>query len=562
MRIKTRAPWVRRGLFTLLIGLCAATAWAAAKPRKSLPVNDQMALVFTKGCAADDLACTQSFAERTPRLLLVGRDAPSAPWAVVQHHPATYGRAEGEKQAEGDYRTPEGLYHTLGAVSRTDDQGKWGSGHIELSYPNAEDHGGKAPRPGGGIYIHSGRSVRTQGCVRVLDPPEVLQGSLHRVNMTRLLGAVSAKKGAQLPALLVPYYPERCLGAEGTPLPRDCGEALDWLIAHAGYVSNDQARRVGALLDPIPGAPTPVTAAPPPSVERVPPRVCAADATDLAALPQLPVRIEEGKILMELAPGITGEAKLPPDGQTRPISLPLLGKGQVSFWDCNVDAVSKPPCQTLPEQLESGEIVVLARGEATIFRSWLGHGIFDRGGARAVAPFGVGVLEQDGIVIDTPGGPVEYPATFEVLSGGRPTADCPSGSCSSADLAFDDDDSTAWCGSPGDALVIPHHQVALLAEVSVLNGEYSSETLARLEAGARADAERLWHGSRRAGRLRLEGRETRSVDVADAFGDQVINIGDGGLCMRDLRVVVEATAGDPTTACLSEIDLRFGNPGT
>lgn len=539
------------------LSLAAVTAWSAAKAKRTLPVTDQMAIVFTKGCAANDLGCTQPFAERSPQILLLGRAAPGAPWSVVQHSQASYGGAEGEKKEQGDYRTPEGLYATLGAVARSDERGKWGSGHIKISYPNNEDMATKAPKPGGGIYIHGGRGRRTAGCVRVLDPPDQVKGGIHHASLTRMLEAVAAKKSAQLPALLLPHYPGRCLAPEGAALPPDCAETLDWIIAHAGAVSNQQVVRVGGMIDPIPGgAPTPMAATLAPA-DRIPPKVCTPDAQELAALPPLPVRIEGGRVWV--GPAMVG--LLPPDGQTKPANWQIM-KGQVTFWDCNVDGESKAACQDPPQSLESGHVVVLAMGEATVFRSWMGHGIFDRSGGRAVAPFGVGVLEKDGVVVQTPGGPVEYPIEFDVLAGGKPVAACPSGACSDPGLAFDNDDTTAWCGRPGDALVLPHDRSALLAELSLLNGEYDAQTVAMIEKGDRAGAEKRWAGSRRVASLSLQSQESTTVSVADAFGDQVVAVPGGGLCMRDVRVVIESTAGGAPEGCIAEVELRFGNPGS
>lgn len=80
------------------------------------------------------------------------------------------GKIKGDKQYEGDLKTPEGIYFTSTAFSKPGQYEKFGPLAIPLSYPNAIDLSDK--KTGSGIWLHGvglDRSLKdkyiTEGCV-------------------------------------------------------------------------------------------------------------------------------------------------------------------------------------------------------------------------------------------------------------------------------------------------------------------------------------------------------------------------------------------------------------
>jgi murein L,D-transpeptidase YafK len=90
-----------------------------------------------------------------------------APWKIEEQFPAVMGRNEGQKQAAGDRRTPEGIYFIIGRKEKAELNPLYGPMAYVLNYPNEDDR--KAGRTGQGIWIHgmpedSSRMV-TRGCI-------------------------------------------------------------------------------------------------------------------------------------------------------------------------------------------------------------------------------------------------------------------------------------------------------------------------------------------------------------------------------------------------------------
>lgn len=85
------------------------------------------------------------------------------------HYPSIHGEKEGDKQVEGDLRTPEGVYFVRGKIQIPLDFEMYGNHAYVLNYPNPIDK--LRGKTGGGIWIHSkGNPIEgqvTQGCVAI-----------------------------------------------------------------------------------------------------------------------------------------------------------------------------------------------------------------------------------------------------------------------------------------------------------------------------------------------------------------------------------------------------------
>ncbi len=89
--------------------------------------------------------------------------------SVVKSCPTIHGSVEGDKQAEGDLKTPEGVYFITHKITEKLDFMDYGPHAFGLNYPNPADCLRK--KTGSGIWLHSkGRpikEVRTRGCVAI-----------------------------------------------------------------------------------------------------------------------------------------------------------------------------------------------------------------------------------------------------------------------------------------------------------------------------------------------------------------------------------------------------------
>ncbi len=88
---------------------------------------------------------------------------------VTEAFPSIHGEIEGDKELEGDLKTPEGVYFVTTRIKTQLDFEKYGSGAYVLNYPNPIDI--IKQKTGHGIWIHSkGNPIDgqvTQGCVAV-----------------------------------------------------------------------------------------------------------------------------------------------------------------------------------------------------------------------------------------------------------------------------------------------------------------------------------------------------------------------------------------------------------
>ncbi len=85
------------------------------------------------------------------------------------HYPSIHGEKEGDKQVQGDLKTPEGVYFVRGKIQVPLDFEMYGDHAYPLNYPNPIDV--LRGKTGGGIWIHSkGNPIAgqvTQGCVAI-----------------------------------------------------------------------------------------------------------------------------------------------------------------------------------------------------------------------------------------------------------------------------------------------------------------------------------------------------------------------------------------------------------
>ena len=95
-----------------------------------------------------------------------------SPLHEVRRFPCTTGQSLGDKNEEGDLRTPEGVYFVGGRINRKLDWDLYGNIAYSLNYPNPIDR--IKGKTGGGIWLHGrGKTFLprdTLGCVALKVP--------------------------------------------------------------------------------------------------------------------------------------------------------------------------------------------------------------------------------------------------------------------------------------------------------------------------------------------------------------------------------------------------------
>ncbi len=90
-------------------------------------------------------------------------------WSHVIQYPMGYGEKDGDKQKQGDKKTPEGHYWILDILYGPDVGSLYGALVFPLSYPNKKDR--DEGRSGNGIWIHGvefGKNIKfTRGCLEL-----------------------------------------------------------------------------------------------------------------------------------------------------------------------------------------------------------------------------------------------------------------------------------------------------------------------------------------------------------------------------------------------------------
>ncbi|WP_446425107.1 L,D-transpeptidase family protein [Mailhella sp.] len=171
-----------------------------------------LAFLLPSSVLADDwAACTAPHApkffyaaDKARKLLFQLEERGGAP-AIVREFACIHGRKEGDKQKEGDLKTPEGVYFITCKITQKLDFMEYGPHAFALNYPNPADR--LRGKTGGGIWLHSKGQpidgITTRGCL-----------------------AIDKQEITELVPLLRPGTPvvvaERMIGA---PFYDDCGQA-------------------------------------------------------------------------------------------------------------------------------------------------------------------------------------------------------------------------------------------------------------------------------------------------------------------------------------------------
>ncbi|MFH1213994.1 MAG: L,D-transpeptidase family protein [Candidatus Neomarinimicrobiota bacterium] len=100
------------------------------------------------------------------KMFMVRSDAPGN-LKIINEYKITTGRRSGDKEREGDFKTPEGIYYINGRVPDSKLSAKFGPLAFSLDYPNFIDRLQK--RNGSNIWIHGRdeaiKDFITEGCV-------------------------------------------------------------------------------------------------------------------------------------------------------------------------------------------------------------------------------------------------------------------------------------------------------------------------------------------------------------------------------------------------------------
>jgi murein L,D-transpeptidase YafK len=116
--------------------------------------------------SADSMGYTFIVDKRHQKMFLVKSPAPAA-LKIINEYKITTGRKNGDKEREGDLKTPEGVYYISGRVPESKLTPKFGPIAFTLDYPNFVDRLQK--RNGSNIWIHGRdeaiKDFLTEGCI-------------------------------------------------------------------------------------------------------------------------------------------------------------------------------------------------------------------------------------------------------------------------------------------------------------------------------------------------------------------------------------------------------------
>lgn len=108
-------------------------------------------------------------ADKSRRLLFQVEQTVDGKAAVTRQFDCIHGRVEGDKQKEGDLRTPEGVYFITHKITQQLDFMEYGPHAFNLNYPNPADR--LRGKTGSGIWLHSkGQPITgltTRGCMAI-----------------------------------------------------------------------------------------------------------------------------------------------------------------------------------------------------------------------------------------------------------------------------------------------------------------------------------------------------------------------------------------------------------
>ena len=108
-------------------------------------------------------------ADKSRKLLFQVEETVDGKPAITRQFDCIHGRLEGDKQREGDLRTPEGVYFITHKITQKLDFMEYGPHAFNLNYPNPADR--LRGKTGGGIWLHSkGQPIQgltTRGCMAI-----------------------------------------------------------------------------------------------------------------------------------------------------------------------------------------------------------------------------------------------------------------------------------------------------------------------------------------------------------------------------------------------------------
>ncbi len=110
------------------------------------------------------------------RKLLFQMEEKNGATSIAREFECIHGRVEGDKQKQGDLKTPEGVYFITKVITQKLDYMEYGPYAVALNYPNPVDR--LRRKTGGGIWLHSkGKKITgmtTRGCLAI-DKGEILE---------------------------------------------------------------------------------------------------------------------------------------------------------------------------------------------------------------------------------------------------------------------------------------------------------------------------------------------------------------------------------------------------
>ena len=110
------------------------------------------------------------------RKLLFQMEEKSGATSAAREFECIHGRVEGDKQKQGDLKTPEGVYFITKVITQKLDYMEYGPYAVALNYPNPADRLRK--KTGSGIWLHSkGKKITgitTRGCLAI-DKGEIME---------------------------------------------------------------------------------------------------------------------------------------------------------------------------------------------------------------------------------------------------------------------------------------------------------------------------------------------------------------------------------------------------
>lgn len=146
------------------------------------------------------------------QLFVVKSEAPDH-LTLLKEYRVTTGQADGNKQREGDMKTPEGIYRVISSISGDRLPAQYGPIALVLNYPNLVDR--LWHRTGSNIWIHGRdeaiRDFQTEGCISLENGNILHLRSYIKPNQTPIVIADSLRRFDEQSYRLLGNYWERKL---------------------------------------------------------------------------------------------------------------------------------------------------------------------------------------------------------------------------------------------------------------------------------------------------------------------------------------------------------------